>query len=353
MYKISDFKIPYLILKLAANINNQDFVDLNIKFDPNSDVKIEDGVLILGERTSLQDTFWGLIQNYLNNFELIYGISPWSSQAQKIQTYSELNKFLLKLFNPIKKEKIGIEEPSVKRLYQNPLVWTILETVICPALNIRLENKQIVVSQSPFIDISSSFSEDDFSEIHQDLNYPFIFLNDDCIYEPIKFAHLLISAIESLGACPVKTINDIYNNKYLFNLLIGLAKNYFLDDEELNDFISHLLILVEIGMITIENIINKKDYKIAQALDPEALQGNWWYFGLYEKMLEPSRGPDQTIHRSLELLREEIKNKIEKVKNKKGRDGLTYEKLLRIKDEEVTSDNYKVIEKLLSSDRIW
>jgi hypothetical protein len=50
---------------------------------------------------------------------------------------------------------------------------------------------------------------------------------------------------------------------------------------------------------------------------------------------------------------EELWNKIEVERKKRGRNGLSYEALLRIKDGEIDPKNVRVIEKMLASDRVW
>jgi hypothetical protein len=85
----------------------------------------------------------------------------------------------------------------------------------------------------------------------------------------------------------------------------------------------------------------------------DGITSSWWYLGLLEKMLGVSRGSDWSTYKSLHPFFQELWDKIEKARIKKGREGLSYEALLRIKSKENDPKNVKVIEKMLASDRVW
>jgi len=82
----------------------------------------------------------------------------------------------------------------------------------------------------------------------------------------------------------------------------------------------------------------------------------FWFLGLMEGMIEPTRGSDWSTTRSLQPYVEEFWNKVEKIKEDRGGNPLPFNSLLALKNEEngdCNVDTNKTLQSLLSSNRIW
>ncbi len=227
-----------------------------------------------------------------------------------------------------------------------------LSDFIAPVYDVPLNNFRIILADSPMVDISKYYNSDHDLNLELDENeMDLVFLNEACVYEPLELASLLCSAIEAHGLCPKEVVLDLENNLFLRNKLFGLVDLYFMDDEKTEDFMNFLFTFSGIYNKSEELVSSDNLSKEAQML-PQNQESNWWFFGLIEKMLEPARGSDKEIHDALEKMRSVIQEKVLKVRGESGREGATYEKLLRAVDDD-TPGRYVILEKVLSEDRLW
>ena len=100
-----------------------------------------------------------------------------------------------------------------------------------------------------------------------------------------------------------------------------------------------------------------KEVKEAQSVADPMSYGyyspSWFLLGLIERMLQPVRGSDWTTYNRLEPYVQEVKDEIEKAKQEKGRDGLSFEEMLRIHNGENDSKSGVILEKFIDQNRSW
>lgn len=356
--KVSDFKIPYYLILKACEKTNSNFVDLDIKHEWIEDNKVgfNNGVLYVGEHENVSGVLWGIIFSYFNDFKIITGNNLFVDEKQKKNTFFLIHNFIALLcVDLLQIEDSKPTEPNLNRIYQYPLVWILMKDIICPAFSLQLENTQVVSMCSPFFNVSENFNSLDNVDksvplfVNKNIEYPFIILNKGFCYEPLLMSSLVISLLKSHNVDPKEVINHILNS-FLKERVIGACKLHFKDELKVKDFIA--LLKIQSGLsFNIDEFI--EDKKIKVAFTPNVLTGIWNYLGLIENMLEVVRHPRMEVHNSLELLRDELMKQIDKKRKEKGRDGLSYEALLRVKNKENSEEDYRTIESLLSSDRIW
>ena len=80
---------------------------------------------------------------------------------------------------------------------------------------------------------------------------------------------------------------------------------------------------------------------------------SWWYMGLIQKMMDQVRGPDWTTYQTLQPQHKAVWDKVEEARRIQGRDGLSYQALLRVINGQNGKGDLDMMEKLLSSHRIW
>jgi hypothetical protein len=252
------------------------------------------------------------------------------------------------------------EKAVVKRLFHRPFVWTMMKDFVCPCFNsYPVKNTRVIEISDPQTDICF-LSEDEKKD------EKIIILNKDIEYGPCVDAHLLFYAIKAQGLDPEEIIARIFDSQ---------LKSVFMDVGDIvyetspehpfgqKDFLSFLLTIAEYKNVSEEliyEIANRNTQKIgaktAQHQNPALnISDTFWFLGLIEKMLEPARGPDWETYKHLHPYFEELWGKIEKERKKRGRRGLSYEALLQLKNEDTntSSDGSFIIEKVLSSDRVW
>jgi len=359
MYKISDFIIPLRVLESACKYKCMPFIDLQVEFDDRESPCFEDGRIYVGKTISAPHTMYNIVYIYFDSFEKINGISLFQNDAQKSDVLLLLANFLRNFsYSSYSFAKSKTDSPVVNYLYRWPIPWLIMKDLICPVFQVPIKNCKIISSCSPFIDISVFV--DDFYMKQNNIvngNAPFIFANSDIEYSPCMNAGILISAIKAHGLEPIETISNIYSSS-LRDQLLGFSELSFSGGKKSKDFISLLLTMAGVENKSKEMMSNSK--KVAEVFDIikesqsfDQVYGNWWYLGLIEKMLEPVRGADWSTHQRLQPFLDELWNKIEVERKKRGREGLTYESLLRIKDGENDPSKTVVFEKMLASDRVW
>lgn len=351
MFRISDFILPKKLIESACQSVGVGFVDLEISFEESHGLPLIKNKLFIGKQESIEGTYWEIISGYFNNFKLIHGKCLFSSNKESIVVYLKINEFLDKLFEETKRaDGWKPNAPVVQRLYQYPLVWTLMKDFVCPLEEKGITNLKLVFYSSPWVDMSRSFDAKNNKDLKiDDVEDSWIFLNSDCVYEPMEQASLFCSALESHDICPKEFMLKLKNNLYLFDKLKGIAYLYFMNESDRDSFINLVLTFSEVDNLS-ETLVSSDNIKEAQAIEPS--HSNWWFFGLIEKMLEPARGTDTKIHESLEVLRDVIQKKVLKTVQESGREGATYEKLLRALDDD-SEERYVILEKELSSDRLW
>lgn len=325
--KISDYTIPNKIIKIACESRHVPFIDLNIQFVQEQNNKIENGILFIKKQKSLKNTYLQIVQTYLLKFDNIYGINAFDDNQQKSNTINKINKFINKLFIQIQDQEV-----TQQRLYQYPLVWSLLKGIICPLKNAELNNIKIITSPSVQIDVSQPYKKQN-GEI-------FIYLNQFAHYGPFVDSHILLSAIKVFGIQQV--LCQLKQDLYLFQKIKGSAQIYYQKQVQVQDFLAFLFSNIKPAL-----------QKQAQMQYPHKA-GNFWLAGGYQQMLENVRHPHMQVKKSLDQMNLQFNNKLKQKRKEKGRNGLSLQALLKLKNQDNPKDKNtgKLIQTALGSDRV-
>jgi len=360
MRKISNFIIASNIIRYACNARHTAFVDMPVEFSIEGEDKegCINGVIFVKNPKNIIHTSYLIVKTYFDSFNDICGIPLWDTEDQKEKTLL----FVFSYLKSLSAEK-GEDSPVVQRLYQDPFVWILMKDIICPVYQVKLDNVKMVSFKSPFFETNYFNNESDPPA--PDNEESFVFVNTDIVDEPCKKAILFISALKAYGLNPKETLSDIFESG-IKDKLNNAALVAFKDDKDAENFMRYLY--------TYSGVQNFSDVfvsgaKVAEEYDKmvkesqsqanpsgmgsDSLTGSWYYMGLLEKLLEPSRGPDWSTHFRCAPFMQEIYDKIEVARSKQGRAGASYEMLLRAKDGEVDPKTVAILEKTLSSDRVW
>lgn len=343
MYSLLDYKLVSSIIKSICKKVNVNFVDLEIIFDKNNKIAFEDNKIIIGNPDNLPLAMYRMIEMYVKNFEKICGKKITENDIHNFNILNALFNYLRYISFSLNGEKIKLEKPVPQRLYQQELSWVIVKDIICPAYNKEINNCLVILYGTPWIDISFYFEDEQKNK--------YIISNTDIGNEVVRQSSLLCDVIKLHGFFPNDLISKI-NKTEIFDKIYGVAKLAFEEKDSL-DFMN--LLKVFSGCDNEENIdkvLDNHEVKTAQSVGAN-MGSSWWFLGLIEKLLEPARGSDWSTYKELEPFYRELQQKIDEKRKKTGREGLTYEALLRINSGEVDPKDIKLIENNLASDRIW
>ena len=365
MKQISDFKIPFNIIRLACVANKVSFVDLKVQFSTGQQTVLN-GVVLINQPKNTSALYWSIINTYLSHFQTIYGIKAFSSDKQKVQTLSSIHSFLGTLFIKNIPDGWKIQKADLQRLHQYPLVWIIMRDILCPINQILPNNSYIVHGQFPQADISMFIQKQKLKQqYYERFKDGVIIVNEDISYQPIQLAYILYSAIQSHKLSSQKVINNILTNKFILDKIHGAARIYFIDQRQINDFMSTLSTISN-HKNDIQQMINSTKTaqghpqtilnmsKMMNTQSTQSLMGNFWYAGILQRMLQPHRHAHPQVFFSLQKMRNVIWDKVIQARKQAGADGLSYQALNQLKNKQrKTTQDYAVLQKMLSSKRIW
>lgn len=340
--KVTDFALAQHIIKDLCRMEGIPFVDVAVSFDKNGE-----GICVV-EPKNVCHTLYQIICGYINNSDKILGKMLLSDGFKK-------EEFLTNLATSLRAIEYsdGVflsnddNELFLQGLYQRPIVWLLMKDIVCPIYDANLKNVRLVVGKNPQVDIAKYYEKGEI-DVGDLENYPFIFVNE-IENKPVSNALLFIEALKAHDLDPTTVLLDIFESE-LFDKVEGLLSLAFNDKPESKKVFIH----------TLTNVLRiERNTKIvtAQSTDGERpeIQNQFWYMGLIEGMLDRTRGSDWSTTKELQPYVEAFWNKVEKVKELKNGENVTFNELLQLKREEGPPgiDPTRTLQQLLSSDRVW
>lgn len=355
MSKVTDFKIPSAILREVCRLRKVPFVDIDISFESPAG-KINNGILHIGEVTSIGQTLYSIVQSYLNNDTTILGKSVFSVQGEKDNFLIYVATLLRKAITGQNANQDSDEEMFLQRLYQRPLVWSLMKNLVCPLHGKNIHNLPLICGYSPQVDICRFYREGEISNETAPKG-AFIFVNENVSNEAVKSALLFVEALKAHDLSPNEVVLQLFEGD-LYDKMIGIAKMALLDDEKVGEFVSVVFAITGLSPSLFPHVPQSEGkIVIAQGSNiPSTVPLYWWYQGLIEKMLEPARGPDWSTRQALEGVITEFWDQVETIKSRKSiGDGVPFNDLLRLKQLQTTEPlkHNTTIQDMLSSQRIW
>ena len=339
--KVTDFALAQHIIKDLCKMEGVPFVDVDVSFDANGE-----GICVL-ETKNVCQSLYKIICGYIDNSSKILGKELLSNPSDKDNFLMNLATSLRAIEHSDSTFSSKADGLFIQGLYQRPLVWILLKDIVCPIYDVDVENIRIVAGNNPQADIARYYEKGEI-DVGEFENYPFIFVNE-VDNKPVINALLFIEALKAHDLDPVKVLLDIFESE-LFDKVDGLLTLVFNDNPNGKKVFIH----------TLTNVLRiERSSKVvtAQSTDGERpeIQNQFWYMGLIEGMLDPTRGSDWSTTKELQPYVEAFWNKVEDVKQAKGGENVTFNELLQLKREEGPKgiDPTRTLQQLLSSDRVW
>lgn len=353
--KVSDYKLAESIIRKLCKKHGVQFVDVPVDFEG-----IVDSALSVEGCRNIAHTIFKIVGEYISRSLEITGTQFMTDESNK-------DEFLIVLASNLRSFMYGDndldkdDESHVLRLYQFPLIWTLMKDIICPIHNKELKNIKIIASGSAQIDIAKYYKQGEIPS--KDVSgEPFIFINR-INNRVVQGAFIFMESLRAMGLSPVEVIKDIYETEIYdkYHGFLGVALD---SDDDVNDFECTTMAILGINFY---NLVSKKVARFNSKMTKDAqssapgLPNQFGYIGLLEKMMEPIRQRnDWSVYQNLEPYIKDFWDKAEAVRKKRVReghdDGVPFDTLLRIKSKQTTgyeSDSMTTIQELLSSKRVW
>jgi hypothetical protein len=354
MSKVSDFKIAESIIRKMCGPVGANFVDVSLSFD-----EIISGTLFIGKTKNIAHTTFKIVSEYINKSLDILGVQLMPDEEAR-------NNFFVVLASNLRTFMYGddasndfVDDAHAMRLYQFPLIWILLKDIICPIYNKDIVNFKIICDGNPEIDIAKYYKKEDMAscDISEE---EFIFVNI-INNRVVQSAFIFIEVLKALGLSPIEVVKNIYETD-LYDKYKGLLE-IALEDEDVSDFECTLMTNLGVNFYSMISkktaCLNPKFVKKSQNSVP-GLPNQFWQLGVLEKMIEPARGEDWSVYKSLEPYVKEFWDKVEDVRKHRivsgHDDGVPFNVLLRLKQRQTVgyeTDPTQTIQSLLSSDRVW
>ncbi len=353
MKKVSDFKLAEHIVRLLCRQFSVGFVDVAITFGPNEQSRMENGKMILSEQDRWAKTIYQIVLTYLSNMAIITGATT-NVTKEEFTTFSNWALALVRDFSYSTvsfAEALPNRSTSIK-LNRDPFIWICLRDLVSPAFEVPIKNVRVIAVKSGKFDGAYVPHSGELPELHGEA----ILLNLDMENQAARSAHLLFAALQIHGLNPKTAGRDLLSKEELRSLFMGIVKMAFDDRESINTFFTVFSILCE--FTGTESLLEHR--KTAKWNEQKGLwsqaqydPSGWWYLGLTEKILEPARGADWSHYYTLKPFTDELYEKIEKEKKRRGLPNLSMEALLRVQSEEYHQRGDLILQGLLADSRVW
>lgn len=353
MAKISDFILLKKALEVICYDFDCDFIDCEVEFSLTSDTfDFYEGCIrcpadSVPEQT-LAKTLYNILEVYLENLSSINGFSIPENDKRSILTYffALVNTFTMK--EGVKSDRDRSDKLFMK-LNQHPIVWALMRDIFCPLHEVELKNIKIAAGHSHVVDAVICINKDNLDKD----DIPNIFLNLDVESEAIRSAFLLYHAVQIhfIDEDPSSIIKSLFVDHFIKNTLVGFIKMMLEKEEDIYQFFACLSLLTQ--MEEIESYGRENDNSSLPKTAQVAIEGNWWFKGLIEKMLAPARGPDWSVTEGWKGVTQELWDKVEKERKRRGLVEVPFELLLRISSEHLKTKKDKTLQGLLGDARVW
>lgn len=325
-FSLNNFIIPYFIIKSICRDVGFYPLDVSIEF---SDKEKNDSISLcfnINSKLSRKQVNLTILNRYLNNFLNIHG-----SKLEEVVISGAMG--VCSTMCDLYFDNSQFDIPPAKVSDANfPFSFISCKNIIYPYFNISKNNCEITCDPDSYVDFLMENNVGYFGIKNLKIEFRDAFIMM-CLDEKYK-----------------KDNNDAdgfiyrsFNNVDVMRMLFPFAVEYFNKDVEKADYFFSLIHMYS-NSIASEKWINERFPKNKTARF--VTDGNFWIYGLIEKMLAPSRGPDYTITRKWAPITNELWSTIDSARKKSGLSGANLEFMLSVKDHGVSSDQF-IVQKLI------
>ena len=244
--KVSDYKMAESIIRKLCKKHGVHFVDVSVDFDG----ELRNSLSLQGCRNISHTTF-KIVGEYINKSLEITGVQFMPDENEK-------DEFLIVLATNLRNFMYGNnvtgeteDEPHLLRLYQYPIIWTLMKNLICPIYNKKLINIKLIAAGSAQIDIARYYGQRDIPS--EDISdEPFIFVNK-INNRVIQNAFIFMEALRAMDLSPIEVMKGIYETD-LYDKFHGFLEIALDNEDEVNNFECTIMAILGINFY---NLISK------------------------------------------------------------------------------------------------
>ena len=327
---LNNFVIPNFIIKSICRDFGCYVMDVSIEISKENKQDTSPVAFAVPDNLSRKQINLMILSKYISNFENIHGIVL---DANVMQGAMHACAVMCDMYFDNSEYPI----PSVECSQANfPFHFIASKNIIYPYFNISAQDHKIECKTDGVHDFALTDSGISFGL--KNLKYEF---RD-------AFIMMAVDSIEKRQSNnEVGYIYKSVNNPDVMRMLFGFATPYFNDDASKADLFFGILQMYCDSMASRPWFESRfPEIKTARS----DMDGNFWIYGLIEKMLAPARGPDFTVTKKWAPITNEVWMNIEEARRKAGLTGASLEFMLQVKDHGSSEDG-KSIQSLIEEMR--
>ncbi len=348
MLKISDFKIPEAILRKISSMYGVPFLDLPVSCEMDGDIA-KHGFISVKSCQHIGETYQLIVKDYVSHLNALQGESVLSEQSSDFAIKSAESIINKICFAGNSSPDSKHDKPTYLRLSRKVIPWLFMTDIVCPLFDVNPLNLRLASISSHLVDPAKLIANE------KDIDgEKVIIVNMDIEDLPTRNAFICVEAIKGHDLNPSEVMRQMFDSD-LFSKIDGFAGLAFPDEKEKESFIGSLILFAGLGGFLSKEgtLVDGKITKNSQVqFSHNGAYDLWWYLGIMEGMLEPTRGQNWETYLSLERYSKDFWNKVAKIKKERGSDKLTIENLLRLKSGYLKTPKNRTMQSLLQNNRV-
>lgn len=326
---IKNFIISNFIIKSICRDYGLYPFDLSVEFSQETVVE-KDGLKIkIKNSLNRKQKNLSILNSYLLNFKNLHGIELDQSVYESGMAACS---FMCDIY--FHNNKINCEDAKITSAHF-PLFFILSKNIICPYFDISCK------SAIDFPITCTCNYDFDFASNGNDFYIGINGIKEE--YRDLIVFYCLDNYSELKCGKDTEIISKFMSNSDVMRMVYPVLESYFNNDyHKIDSFLGFLKISSD--MPSGRQWIEEKAGMTKTA--KYALDGNFWIYGLIEKMLAPARGPDFSIKQKWAPIANQFWLDMDKARKEAGLSGASLEFMLRVKDPEV-KEKPNVIQKMI------
>lgn len=330
---LNNYSIPYFIIKNVCRDYGLFPFDIKINDSNNNNVSTDDLQFNINSKLSRKQFNLTIVNLYLNNFKNLHGVDIDSSVINNaISSTVGLSDIYFT-------NSTFIEDAEISGR-NFPLFFILTKNVIFP-----------------YLDLNSEYAK--LNAIHSVGNgkFDYCISDDNSVYvglSGVKEEYRDIAVFEALNkmyaintSSNKNLIYEIISSPDMMRMIYPIVSSFYNEDFSKTDAFLGALQMHSDSIVGRQWMQNKNDMNKFARYE---FDGNFWIYGLIEKMLAPARGPDFSIKQKWAPIANAFWQDIESARQKAGISGASLEFMLRVKDP-IVEQNAEVIQRMIEDIR--
>lgn len=330
---LNNYSIPYFVIKNICRDYGLFPFDVKVSESDSSQVSSDGLQFYVNNKLSRKQFNLTIVNFYLSNFKNLHGIEVDPVVASNaIASTVGLADIYFTSSAPIENAEISGRH--------FPLFFILTKNIIFPYLDLNNEYAKLktihAVGDGKF---DYCVSED--NQVHIGLSGVKEEYRDIAVFEALSKVYAINNSNNK------NLIFEIISNPDIMRMMYPVVNSFYNEDSIKTDAFLGALQMHSDSIAGRQWMQNKNDMNKFARYE---FDGNFWIYGLIEKMLAPARGPDFSITQKWAPIANAFWQDIESARQKAGISGASLEFMLRVKDP-IMEQNAEVIQRMIEGIR--